>query len=223
MTRTLCGLLLGCFAAVAAAQDFATPTIVSEGTATISVQPEFVSFGIERYAGGESAKAAVAEANAFEEELRAALDEAELTAAEFTLGAVTFVDRTSVRRRADLRFSMGGFDTPDDRANHVADLVDRVSAVCDKLEAGSWGPYLEPASKETAEQTAVERATENALYRADAIATLIAGQIMSVVQATIVDVSWGDSNEEKGGEFGLGTVKALECTARVEVAYSVGG
>jgi uncharacterized protein YggE len=71
---------------------------------------------------------------------------------------------------------------------------------------------------ESFEQETVQRATENALFRADAIAAIMKSQIFAVRSVTISDVRWIRSTNDPETAPNL---DRLVCAARVDVVYSL--
>lgn len=69
------------------------------------------------------------------------------------------------------------------------------------------------------EQEAIARATENALYKSGAVASLMNASIVAVQGVSVLDAQWGGANSGIPGEGS--DVKRLLCSARVRVVYNI--
>lgn len=207
--------------AAASVAQVAQSTITNEGKATVFAMPEFADFWITKTIEGPSREELAAALRRFPAELRIAIDEAALKPVQIESSSprITGVDANGGEALALLRFSISRMQGDEESAKAFGRLLDQVKALAEKLGAKIEGPNLEASQPETVEQDAVSRATENALYRADAIAALMGARILAVQSAKVVEVTW-DRGRESGNA--LTGMDRIECTARVEVTYSYG-
>ena len=61
------------------------------------------------------------------------------------------------------------------------------------------------------------RATENALYKSEAVASLMRGSVESVQSVSVLEVTWGAPDKNEPGE-GADSQRVL-CSAKVHVVY----
>ncbi len=202
------------------AQEELETTISSEGTATIEVEPAVAVFRMVRSVTGATTVAAAAEtALGLETALKESLAEKSLIPESVEMMGVRVVDieTKTVETSATIRFPLEGA-TPDSRAKNLAALCDDVASVAKKVECKLEGPFLEPLDREAQEQVAITRATENALYKADAAAAAMQSRIEIVRTAVVEETSWDT-------EGPLGAVPAdslrLLCHARVKMVYKI--
>jgi uncharacterized protein YggE len=201
------------------AQEFAA-TVESNGRATVAAQPERVEFVLKFRVRGETFEEAVTKAEPLEEKLREALDDFEPAALDIALGAIQIrsLSPPQVYQDAVVRFPIQRRTSGKDRATAFAKLCDRINTVASELSADVRSPVLGVDNPESFEQETVQRATENALYRADAIAAIMKSQIFAVQSVTISDVRWIHSTEDPETAPNL---DRLVCAARVNVVYSL--
>jgi uncharacterized protein YggE len=210
------------FAATGMAQETPVPTTIrNEGKATVFATPEFVDFWITKTIEGPSFEELTAGLRRFPVELRAAIDEAGLKPVQIEASSprIASVGVGSGEASALLRFSISRMQGDEETAKAYGRVCDQLKALAEKVGAKIDGPNLEAAQPETVEQDAVSRATENALYRADAIAALMGARILAVQIAKVIEVKW-DRGRENGNV--LTGMDRIECAARVEVTYTYG-
>ncbi len=201
------------------AQEFAA-TVESKGKGTVAAQPERVEFVLKFRVTGETFEKAVIKAEPLEKKLREALNDFEPAALDIALGAIQVrsLSPPQVYQDAVVRFPIQRRASGKDRATAFAKLCDRINTIASELNAGVRGPILGVDNPESFEQETVQRATENALYRADAIAAIMKSQIFAVQSVTISDVRWIRSTEDPETAPNL---DRLVCDARVDVVYSL--
>ena len=195
--------------------------ITNEGKATVFAMPEFADFWITKSAESQNYEELAAALRKFPADLRAAIDEAGLKPVQIEASSprITSVGVVSGEASALLRFSISRMQGDEESAKAFGRLCDQLKALAEKLQTKIDGPNLGPSQPETVEQDAVSRATENALYRADAIAALMGARILAIQSAKVLEITW-DRGRESGNV--LTGMDRIECTARVEVTYTYG-
>ncbi len=216
----LCALLFG-MSQWASGQTETPPAVDSSGRATIEVAPEFVEFNLALRESGASLEASTQRVLKFEEDLRQALEDLDLPTGVIQMSGVQTgdMDRTAATVHARLRFAFAPASTPSDRARKLASLADRLKKAARALNFEIHGTSFGVEDKETVEQEAVARATENALYKSDAVASLMNASIVAVRSVSVLDVRWGDQDSDMPGSGS--DVKRILCTARVRVVYQL--
>ena len=201
------------------AQDLAA-TIQAEGTATLLAQPERVEFVLKFREEGLTFEEAARKVESVEEALRSALEEADLSPLEISLGALQIrrLSQPVVEVSAILHFPIRRLVDDADRAAEFAKLCDRINGIARDVKAVAEGPILKVDNPEGFEQEALQRATENALYRADAISAIMKSQIYAVQSVEILGVEWVRS---AGDPATAPDLDRLACVAKVNVVYSL--
>lgn len=205
----------------AAGQTEAPPTVDSSGKATIEAAPGFVDFSLALRETGENLEASTQAVLKFEENLRQALEDLDLPTGNIHTSGVQIedVESTAATVHARVRFAFGPASTPSDRARTLASLADRLRKAARSLDFEMIGSSFGVEDKEAVEQEAIARATENALYKSDAVASLMNASIIAVRSVSVLDVRWGDRDQDIPGSGS--DVKRLLCTARVRVIYQI--
>lgn len=208
-------------AAASAAQDDTHATIENIGRATIEVPPEYVEFVFSYSEAGVNLAAGAERLLAFVSRLREGLDDVDLSPRAVEASGLRLVLQENPRASIRVRtvFDLGSNTDADGRSRMVASLSDRVKKVGAAFGCELAGPFYGTGEKDTTEQEAVARATEDALYRADAIASLMESSIAAVQRVRVLDVAWSD--ESSDDHQGRSDAKSLFCTARVEVVYTL--
>ena len=197
-------------------------TIISEGEGTVNVPPAVVALELTVTQQGDTFAAAMQPLVDFEDQLRAAFQDAELKPLEVTVSGVRLTQLESTKTAtitATIRFDMAPITTAESPAEEFAARIDQIHAVATAVAGGELSdPTFEAADPQTLEQDAVSRATENALYRADAVATLMESRIYAVQRVHIQEVQWltGDAAALPAE---MPSLDNITCRARVEVEY----
>lgn len=216
----LCAVLFG-LSPGALGQTEVSPTVDSSGKATVEAAPEFVEFILTLRESGASLEASTQRVLQFEQNLRQALEDLDLpTGIIQTSGVRTGdVESTAATVHARVRFPFAPTSTPSDRARDLASLADRLRKAARSLDFEIKGPFFGVEDKEAIEQETIARATENALYKSDAVASLMNASIVGVRSVSVLDVRWVNQDSDIPGSGW--DVKRLLCTARVRVVYQM--
>lgn len=203
-------------------QEEIPATIVSEGKGSINVAPAVMTFEIETMHQADSFAAAAEPLADFEARLRTALEEANLKPLELSVGGLLLAEIDLVKTAivaATIRFDTAPLSNAESPAKELAARVDQINSVAATIADGKiTGPTFEAADPQAAEQNAISRATENALYRADAVATLMESRIYAVQSVRIRDVQWLTS-ETAASAAQAPSLQNITCQASVEVEY----
>lgn len=202
----------------AAAQNDSLSTIDAAGEASVSTQPDYVDFWLTFRATANTFEESARKAVPFEENLTKALEKKELVPASVVVSGLSIpsmnVPEAVVSAR--VRVQLLRFSPDEDKGVAFGALCDTIAGIAKTLGCAVEGPELQSDERETLEQDAVARATENALYRADAIAALMDSEIYAVQSVSVLDVKWSSATGEKDT---LPDLKRITCTARVKVVY----
>lgn len=215
----LLAVLMGVNEGTAAGQAESTSTIDSTGQATIHVAPEFIEFELLYSASGSNMESSTERALEFEEDLHQAFADLDLPGGIIrTSGLSAKASENSLAvLHARARFFFESASNPEARARFAAFVSDRVKKAERSLKFEMTGPLFGVIEREVFEQEAIARATENALYKSDAVASLMDASIVSVQSVSVIEVTWGEASpDEPGG--GSDTQRVL-CTAKVRVVY----
>ncbi len=196
------------------------PTIEGEGVATIEAQPERVEFTLKFHLTGESFEEAAQKAAPLEDSLTEALENFDPPASAVTFGAIRIrsLSPSAVDVSAIIRFPIRRLADAAECTAAFAKLFDRMNKLARQLSATVEEPTLGVDNPEGFEQEAVQRATENAFFRADAVAAIIKSQIYAVRSVKILDVEWVRSAEDPATAPDL---DRLVCAASVQVVYAL--
>ncbi len=216
----LCSVLFG-LSQGALGQTEASPTVDSSGEATVEAAPGFVEFILTLRESGASLEASTQRVLQFEQNLRQALEDLDLPTGIVQTSGVRTADAesTAATVHARVRFPFAPTSTPSDRARDLASLADRLRKAARSLDFEIKGPFFGVEDKETVEQEAIARATENALYKSDAVASLMNASIVAVRSVSVLDVRWGNQDSDIPGSGS--DVKQLLCMVRVRVVYEI--
>lgn len=219
MLRGTMAVVMACtFALSAHGQTDPPPTIDCVGTADISFEPDYVEFWLTFRASGDSLEQAVEKTLPFEKKLLDALDDSDFRGADVTMSGVGISDLLENRTimSARVRFAVPRAVDAEERALEFASLCDEVKRIGGALESIAEGPFLGVNEAEAAEQDAIARATENALYKADAVAALMESNIYAVQTVSVLDVKWNDPGTPPTA---VPDIVRITCKARVKVVY----
>ncbi len=200
-----------------------TPTITSEGEAVVSVMPSFADFWFTAERVSDAILNAANQTIEFREAVEAAMSDRSpkpLTVEASSMNvpsAAGLVATLTVR----VRFPIIQNAAEDERIRAFATLCDALRATSATLNCAISGPVFGVSEAEQTEQQAVSRATENALYKADAIAALLQSQVYAVESVEIVETQWLTKAEDS--QEHPPSVSRLSCRGRVRVVYLIAG
>lgn len=214
-------MFLGAFQGSAAGQNETTPTIDSIGQATIPVAPEYLEFELVSSESGVDFESSTERVLKFEQNLRETFKALKLSGGAIRVsGVTTDASKTTIATAlARVRFLFGSTSTPEERARYAASVSDQMKEAQRMLEFELTGPLFGVIEKEAFEQEAIARATENALYKSDAVASLMDASIVAVQSVSVTEVTWGEAIDDEPGE-GSDTQRVL-CNATVHVVYGI--
>lgn len=217
MSRLFCAVLVLVTFSVHA-QFSAPPVIISEGTESHAAAPTHFEFGMYFFAKeatiAESMDAVSRSVNLFEKEI----EKEELGATEITktTPALQDIHSTRVSVYVSLRFDVRILPDEEDRLGSFGALCDEVLALSKQFNAVATGPIFDVDDKKFHEREAVQRATESALYRAEAVAELMQSQIYEVESVKVDSVEW---IQESDDPHKRATLDRMLCDVRVTVSY----
>lgn len=200
------------------AQNTPPSTITSTGEASQHAAPTHVEFQFSASFEETTLVSSTEKANAFPAQFRETvktrkLDESQLT---FRLPSVNSVNSNVVTVHGTMRFSLPGATDPDDLVLEYAALCDAVAALGKAAHAIVHGPKLIVEDSDLFEQQTLKRATENALYKADAVAQILNTRIYEVRSVEIQELRWHLDKKDPKTAPGL---DRLTCTAKVSLTY----
>ncbi len=201
----------------AAGQDFYA-SIHNVGEAKVEARPDHVDFWLTREFTADTMQEAMAEASGFEQTVVETLNANDVSPNETLVGEKRPVDAALplIQRFVRLRFHHYVFLDPEEGMERFAQACDGVRRVAGDLDSSLEGPYYDVADRASVEQTAVNRAMEEAYPLANSAAQLMQGRIRAVDHVEILDISWERpmrSEEEALRE-------RMVCVARVRVTYA---
>lgn len=214
-------LVLGMvFVAGAGAQEPTLSVVECKGTATVYNPAAFADFVFEAKFSEAAREAAIAKALALPGALRAGLDAAEISITTFEAAAphVRPLPENEVAAVIRLRVAISSLGTGNDAETLLARLCDKIAAVAAAAGCTVSGPTLQPADREGMIRAAIIAATENAYPAGDALAFALKSAVYAVDRVQVNEIAWNDAGED--GRFHP-SAKAVSCTARVTVLYSV--
>lgn len=202
----------------AVGQTDSLSTIDGVGEASVSVQPDYVDFWLTFRAKSNTLEESAAKALPFEKKLKEALEKKELATESVVVSGLSIpsINTPEAVVSARIRVPLPRFSPDEKRGTAFGALCDTIVAIGKMLGCAVEGPELQSENRETLEQDAVARATENALYRADAIAALMDSEIYAVQSVSVIDVKWSTGAGQKDV---LPDLNRITCTARVKVVY----
>ena len=119
---------------------------------------------------------------------------------------------------AEIRLGLSSGGEEGTRSTALASAVDQVAKLAEENEAQLEEPWLDVAERAEHEDQAVQRAVENAYARAEAAATVMQLQIVSVDRVSIESVTWHDRYTFEG-EGEEASAERIGVTAEIRVAY----
>jgi hypothetical protein len=193
--------------------------IESEGQAEVEVPPDEVGFRLERSFSGPTLIDAMKQVRAFERSVSQGVSDLEMA-----IGRQDAV-RVRVRQRASqleawlvlwipVTQTPGGGAAQTDDLAEAAELVRKLAV---SVSANATFAGYGVTDREPHEQEAVARASENALYLADAAGALAQRHVVDVERLTILETRWEGLVETQDGTMPI--PPGVKCRARVRIAY----
>lgn len=219
MALTLGAMALVAPWAAAQAQESAS-RIDTEGEATVDATPQEARFVVAKSFSGSTLDAAAQRAIAFGASVEQALRDLELTPLRRNPVALSLETRTPIAAEADvtLWFAVPNPGDGQERVRAITDLVEGLRKLSVSLGCTVRLAGYELDDPERVEQEAVARATENAIYHADAIGNLVNARVTGVERVSVLEVTW--SGRELQERDTLRVPPAMQCRARVRVYYT---
>ena len=198
------------------AQNELPATLTSSGRATVTAEPNVIEFRFQMTGAGDSIAAAATPLAAFEDNLRAAFRERELTPLSLNVSglAIPPIEENQISVYAAVTLPVVRYAVIEERIKAMSELYTEIRELAAALKATVQGPTLNVDNPQQVEQQAVARATENALYKADAVAQLMDSEVYAVQDVTINSVEWNADPAEPPANLA-----AIHCTAHVTVRY----
>ena len=217
-TRYLLGIALAFLSAAFAAHAAEAPVVVNSGTETVYAPPSTVEFTLIKEFKETDLRAAADKCAAFLLQAQEAFHGGDLQPLEVQSipATVTSISDKTVRGGVLVRFSMSAFNAMGSGTAGFAGLCDKLSAVAAAINATLKAPVFKPGENNTAEESAVTRATENAYGAAEAMAVALKSSIYSVQEAEILELKWSETPVEAPGD-----VPQLACTVKVRLKYQL--
>ena len=193
-------------------------SIHNVGEATVEARPDNVDFWLTREFTADTMQEAMAEAAGFEQTVVETLNQNGVSPHETLVGEKRPVDAALplVQRFVRIRFQHYAFRNPEDGMEQFAEVCDGVRQVAEDLDASLEGPYYDVVDRASVEQTAVNRAMEEAYPLANSAAQLMQGRIRAVDHVEILEISW--ERPMRATEEAL--QERMICLARVRVTYA---
>ena len=217
MLRFVC---LACvFVAFSAhAQLSMQPVITSSGTTHYVATPTYFEFGFYFIAKEETIAKSIDSVASSVRQFEKALEEDELVPSVLSKTGPSLRDihSTAVTTYIRLRFDSRIIPDDKDRLGSFGAFCDEIAALGERFKATASGPIFGVDDLEVHERSAVQQATENALYRAEAIAELMNSSIFEVEEVKVDSVEW---NAESKDATLRPTIDQVVCEAHVTVTY----
>jgi len=197
------------------------PTIIeSEGHASVPVIPDEVRFHFVKKFDGPTLDDIAAQAAVFEKATAKALDDLDVTPLrrEPVQLVVPQMRVAAATGKVSARFAMPasggapGAGGPPPLAELAEKLRKAGVSLMAEVEFGGFA-VTDPAP---AEQDVVSRASENALYHAEALGQLIEGRVTGVDRISVEETRW-DGLEPRDGALPI--PPSVTCHARVRISY----
>jgi hypothetical protein len=212
---------LGCIVRAGAQTSPPTTIIESEGQASVDVAAEEVRFEFTKTFDGPTLIDAAAQALVFEKAVTQALHDLELQPLrqDPVRLLVAGLGQPRTTARVSVTFPMPGegrVAAAAPSAPPLADLAERLRKAGVSLLAEAMFSGFGVKDHAAPEQEAISRASENALYHADAVGALLEGRVIGVERIVIVETGWDGLDAINGA---LPIPPAVQCHARVRISY----
>jgi len=188
------------------------------GEATLHRSPDHVEFVLTKTVSDAELGDALEETAGFEDALRGALEQLELSPEENEVSGISVPDinQNVSQRTARLRFNAITFRSQEKGPPLFAALCGKVRALAKGLGCDVAGPHFGVTAPETVQRQAIVQAAENAYASGDAVAAALEGGIVGIYDVEVVSVTWkgGAADGGQGPEL-----TRVSCTAEVMITY----
>jgi len=210
-------LLLAAASSAGAQETYAT-LIENQAEATLDTAPNTIVFHLSRNFTGDTLADAARSATSIAPELRAALKDAGYDRATLRVSGPMIPDPNtkSIRIDAEIRLPLTSSGAEGTRGTAFAAAVDSIAKIAADIECTIDGPALDVGDRAELEQKAVQRAIENAYARAQAAATVMRLEIVSVDRVIIETVTWHDRPGQSTHEA---SADRISVTVEIRIAY----
>ncbi|MBI4556865.1 MAG: SIMPL domain-containing protein [Candidatus Hydrogenedentes bacterium] len=213
-------IVLGVWFWIVAAAAQPTPyTLETEGTATVETVPDYVEFWLHFKVVGPNLKESAAGAKGIEAKVRKEIEALELKPLEIAVTGVAIPSLQTIEARlsARLRFGTAEFGQSEEGSSLFGSLCDKIRTLSEAVGATAEGPVVGVSEKKPIEQSAVQKAIENAYPTAEAAAQILRVQIVAVERVRISSLKWNVDPENRAMQPEL---RHATCTAVVMVFYT---
>lgn len=200
------------------ARGVEAPTITSRGEASSTVLPTRLEFKLQASYAGDGLESAMADALGLPEQFEELLNERGLEKVDvvFRSPMISNAGDGVVEVKGTLRVGVPRGSDREEQAIRFAELCSDLVSLGRELNVAIGGPELVVEEREVVEQETLKRATENALYKADAIALVLKTQIYEVQSVDVVELVWHDDISDAENGPGL---DGVTCSATVSLTY----
>ena len=212
------GFVAVMFSSTGLAQEIPLSTITSTGEASENVNPTHIEFQFSVLFEENSLVGSTGKAIAFPDTFRELIEKRNLDESQLTFRSpyVDSVNSSEVTVRGTMRFPLPGGTDLEEQILKYAALCDAVAALGKAAQASIEGPQLIVKDADLFEQETLKRATENALYKADAIAQILNTQIYEVKSVEVQELLWNTDTNNTDTAPGI---DRLTCSAKVSLTY----
>jgi uncharacterized protein YggE len=200
------------------AHDNLLPTITSIGEASESAIPTLVEFYITGTFSDTTTSNAIDKANSFPNDFRKLLKDQDLDGSQlsFRLPRIEIAAIRSITVKGILRLNIPSATESQEQVSKYVALCDQINILTKSIGATLKEPRLLVPNPEIIEQETLKHATENALYKADAIAQILGSKIYEVNSVNILELKWHTDSTNVKTTPGL---DKLTCSAKVSLTY----
>ncbi len=213
-------LLAGFACAQSADAQQPAAIVESEGKASVVVSPDTVLFEFTKDFTGPTLVDTEAQSVIFEKALTQALNDLDATPTQREPLKLTVPGLDNPIATAFIRVSYpmpeGSGPAGSVSGTPLVTLAEKIRKAGVSLLARVRFAGFEVTDRETPEQEAIARASENALYHAEAVGALLEGRVIKAERITIVETGWEGLQAK---ESALSVPPAVECFARVRISY----
>jgi hypothetical protein len=216
-------MLLGVLAApLAVAQEDTTARIIVEGDTTSVFPVANLAFRFEARVDTVNDTAATAKVlTQIKDKLKSLLQDAEPGPGPIKEGPITLpADQAAMGWSVWVRYPAPVFHNAIDPEEQFGTFVQRIRNLGKQAGCRVLGPFFEPADREVHEQETIARATEQALYKAEAAARVLRTRIYTVEKIEVLEIEWFHEAElAPDKDEPVASVRGVPCRARVKVTY----
>ena len=204
--------------ATSVAQETYATLIENQSEATLDTVPNTIVFHLSREFTGDTLADAARSAQSLAPTLRNALKDAghERAVLRVTGPMIPDPEAKSIRIDAEIRMGLASTGAEGTRSTAFAGAVDAISKIAESSNCMIDGPALDVNDRSELEKKAVQRAIENAYDRAQAAATVMRLEIVSVDRVTIESVTWHD---RPGPTHHEASAEQISVTVAIRIAY----